>query len=247
MLNKEKEARMYARESDGKVELFFYDSHGRARVFWSGDQESAPVLAPVPVSDRVTPGEMKHLLENAGLRDMSLGIPPAATAQEALTEIAQETPPTPPLPRTRPKYELKELLKAADPTPAPFFAVTENTFVETDNDVARRRAAKKMIREAAAEINRVTSDQSLKYELALLVMNGNIDALQDLQPLAAAHGLSASDMANQIVEERESRRSRAGEVLGIEARALKLIDTKSGDDIEATANDAVLEIREREE
>lgn len=124
--------------------------------------------------------------------------------------------------------------------PAPL----EQPPVITVNDQGdRRRAARALVEEAVAQVNRLTNSEQLRYELALMVVNQNIEAMSDLKDAAAAAGLPVVEYAKRAIAVHTARRRRAAQVYASEERALKDIDQATGDEIEAVAERAVKDIR----
>lgn len=214
---------MYARESGGTIELFFYDSNGTARVFWTGDQEASPVLAPIISAKRSADDERPPNVELAPQATFSL--------QELLRNAemdggAIEMPPIPAEPVLEPP------VRPLPPVPVE----------DALSEATRRRAAKASVRKAVAHVMKLTTEQQFKYEQALLVKNKNIDAMSEMKMVAAIEGVTVEEWARGYAAEHEARRRRGGHVWALEAQALKDIDKARGDDIEAVASDACLEI-----
>jgi hypothetical protein len=128
---------------------------------------------------------------------------------------------------------LRELLRRADPAPP----------VTGAGNGERRRLARETVQQAVADVNRRTSDDHFRYELALLVLNQNVEAMSDIQDAAAAEGLPVKAYAERVIARHNARRRRAAHIYAIEARALKDIDGATGDVIDAIAARAVEDIR----
>jgi hypothetical protein len=138
------------------------------------------------------------------------------------------------LPPAPGEVSLQDILARADKEPAL-------------DDTERRREAKRLVRTAVADVNRITSDDHLRYELALLVVNENVEAMQDMKDVAAASGLPVKEYAKRAIAIHNVRRRRAAQVYGIEQTALNEIDAAVGDRIEAVAAKAVSDIRGEDE
>jgi hypothetical protein len=120
-------------------------------------------------------------------------------------------------------------------------AAPEPVAVPSDNQ--RRRDARAAVRDAVAAVNRITSDDHFRYELALLVVNENVEAMSDLKDAAAASALPVKEYAKRVIAIHNARRRRAAQIYAIEAQALKDTETATGEAIEEIAVKAVARIR----
>ena len=208
---------------------------GELTAVWPELLERAPMSMPVPVK----------VLHQPSPDDL------VRATQEALQEIEM------PL-GIREPYSLKDLLESATEDdgkpivipPLPAEAVIEPPVrplppvpvEDALSEATRRRAAKATVRKAVAEVMKLTSDQQFKYEQALLVLNKNVEAMSEVKMLAAIEGVTVEEWARRTTTQHETRRRRGAQVWALEAQALKDIDAARGDDIDAVARDAVLEI-----
>jgi hypothetical protein len=122
---------------------------------------------------------------------------------------------------------------AAVPAPPPVLTLGEGE---------RRRLARGRVTAAVADANRVTDGEHYRYELALMVVNENVEAMNDMKAVAAASGLPVKEYAKRTIASHNARRRRAAQIYAIEAQALKEIDAATGDAIEAVAERAVRDI-----
>jgi hypothetical protein len=110
------------------------------------------------------------------------------------------------------------------------------------SDSERREAAKERVHKAVEAVNHVTDQQQLNYELALMALNGKLEAMESLKAAASVQNITVEELARQIVAERDARLQRAGVLQAIEAQALKDIDAASGDAIEQQVRQAIASI-----
>jgi hypothetical protein len=157
------------------------------------------------------------------------------TAPPMLPEpiVIPTAPPEPepePLPLAPDTSELRQLLARADEA------------FQANEQGERKRLARERVKEAVAGVNRVTDDDQFRYELALMVVNENLEAMADLKAAAAAAGLPVKDYAKRSIAIHTARRRRAAQIYAIEEQALKNIEAATGDAIEAIASKAVEDI-----
>jgi hypothetical protein len=168
--------------------------------------------------------------------------------------VAPYGAPLPALPPMQPVAELplppvlpaEPELPEPEPAPIPLPAAlppapAEAHDPEWDNR-ERRRLAKEAVHAAATEAGRLTSEDQLLHELALMVVNENVEAMNDMKAAAAAAGLPVKEYAKRTIAIHHARRRRAGYIEAVKMQALKDIDTAAGDAIEAVAERAVRDI-----
>lgn len=163
----------------------------------------------------------------------SPAMPPPAMEPEP------EPLPIPAAPGGMAGLSIRDIVSRIEPMPV----INSMPVIKINDHGDRRRAARAKVQEAVAEVNRLTNDDQLRYELALMVVNDNIEAMGDLKDAAAAAGLPVQEYAKRVIATHTARRRRAAQVYAIEERALKNIDQAAGDAIEAIAERAVKDIR----
>jgi hypothetical protein len=160
-------------------------------------------------------------------------VPPPAMEPEP------EPLPIPAAPGGMAGLSIRDIVSRIDPMPV----INSMPVTKINDQGDRRRAARAKVQETVAEVNRLTNGDQLRYELALMVVNENIEAMGDLKDAAAAASLPVKDYAKRVIAAHTARRRRAAQVYAIEERALKDIDQATGDAIEAIAERAVKDIR----
>jgi hypothetical protein len=160
---------------------------------------------------------------------------PVITAQPAVPEPDLEPEPIP-------------LPSAAELPPVPVPATLQDILTraggfDEPSDSERRRAAREAVQQAVRDVNRLTSDDQFRMELALLAANGNIQAMADMRDLAAIAGLTVEGYAKRTIAIHNARRRRAAQIYALEEQALRDIAAASGNAIQPIADQAIEAIK----
>lgn len=115
-------------------------------------------------------------------------------------------------------------------------------------DQERRTAAKSRLQDAVLHAGRQTAlNAQMRYELALLAINGNVEAMVGFEPEAAIRGQSVTQLAHQIVTERRTAERRMLHAYAVLARISAIIDQARGAAIDDAADAGIREIRALED
>lgn len=203
-----------------------------------------------------TPGELAAVwpLPTDNPTPKVLDIPPPLPSAEptgwSLKQLLRRASAEPdPEPEPKPDPELEPMLSELAPAPlpdGPELPALEPVPPEVGGlaDSERRKAARALIAAAVAQASRNTTDNQVRYELALQAKNGQVRAMSLFEPEAATLAITIAALADRIVGERHARERRMMQVYAIQARVLGELDRATGDDIDATAASAALEINQ---
>lgn len=115
--------------------------------------------------------------------EMAVYEPPEPKLEETL--LLPEAPMTP-IERGQDTYSLQELLANADKPDTPLPPMP-----------------------AVPGVSQAAYEQQVRYEVALMARNKNLDAMRNMQPEAAARGMTVEALADMIIDERRAEEQRA--------------------------------------
>jgi hypothetical protein len=191
------------------------------------------------------------------------------TLAMATASVMPETAPAPPEPAPTPaqativgsgngkrSWSVAELLARAGieettiPPPAPEPVKVEPPAPElpqaaewSSDDNRRRHEA---LARVAAAVNEATANsvqQQMRYELALRARNQNMEAMELLQPEAAALGLDVQALVDTIIADRQRREQRMARANAIGADFAVRVNSHRGSDIDSFADVTVSKIK----
>jgi hypothetical protein len=218
-MDKNLEVRMYTRDrDDGLTELYFLDRTGSPRIV-----------------AQLEPGAIEVAIEHAiKVHEAHEPPPPAKRRPYRSWSMGHLL--------GRASMEPKEEPDLAPPDPPAFPPPLPRHDPPDMDDNMRRRAAKELVRRAVIEASQSTTDDQMRYELALQAHNDNVQALEMFAEEAKVAKVSAKELAERIITERRRRERRMMHIHAIQAQALIDLDNASGEAISTVERQAVAHI-----